>query len=256
MQLEYWEYILIALAAIAAGMVNALAGGGTLITFPVLTAFGIPAVVANITNTVALCPGYLGGTIAQAKDLKGQRIRLWWLIPASLTGGIAGGILLLYTEEKLFRGIVPWLILLAAGLLAMQGIVRKWLAKRNNNIVPGLSNNIYTALLIASAAVYGGYFGAGLSVIILAVLGLALNDNLIRLNALKQVLALSVNIAAAVFFVFTGKVEWFIAVIMAIGSLAGGYIGGKLAGHIKPEILRWTVVGIGIVVAFLMAVMY
>ena len=252
--MEFWQYILIALAAIAAGMVNALAGGGTLITFPLLTALGIPAVVANITNTVALCPGYLGGTFAQIKDLRGQQKRLWLLIPASLAGGVAGGILLLFTEEKLFRGIVPWLILLAAGLLAMQGIVKKWLGKQNEKKETGDSNFLWTILLIIPAAVYGGYFGAGLSVIILAVLGLAINDNLTRLNALKQMLAFSVNIAAAIFFVFTGKVEWFVALIMAIGALTGGYLGGKLAGRIKPEILRWTVVGIGVVVAVVMVI--
>ena len=128
--LEWYEFILVGLGALVAGMINALAGGGTLITFPLLTAVGIPAVAANVTNTVALCPGYLGGTLAQAKDLRDQKRRLYLLIPASIVGGVAGGILLLNTGEKLFRDLVPFLILLASALLAVADPVRNWLQRR------------------------------------------------------------------------------------------------------------------------------
>jgi uncharacterized membrane protein YfcA len=121
------QYILAALAALAAGAVNALAGGGTLITFPMLTFLGIPAVTANVTNTVALCPGYFGGTLAQWNDLSRQKNRLWLIIPASIAGGVLGGFLLLQTGEKLFRELVPYLILLASALLAIQNPVRAWL---------------------------------------------------------------------------------------------------------------------------------
>ncbi len=117
--LETIDFILVALAAVAAGAVNALAGGGTLITFPMLVAVGVPAVAANVTNTVALCPGYLGATFAQMKDLRGQEQRLRFLVPASIVGGIVGGVLLLNTGERLFRDLLPYLILLAAGLLAV-----------------------------------------------------------------------------------------------------------------------------------------
>ncbi|MDQ5853657.1 MAG: sulfite exporter TauE/SafE family protein, partial [Chloroflexota bacterium] len=119
--------MLVVLAAVAAGAVNALAGGGTLITFPLLTAVGVPAVAANVTNTVALCPGYLGATLAQANDLRGQQRRLWLLVPSAVIGGIAGGILLLNTGDRVFRMLVPFLILLAAGLLAVQERLRGWL---------------------------------------------------------------------------------------------------------------------------------
>ena len=119
------------LAAIAAGLINALAGGGTLITFPVLMAIGIPAVSANVTNTLALCPGYLGGTLAQSKDLQDQKKRLWITLPAAVLGGLAGGILLLKTGEKLFTDLVPFLILLASALLAIQNPVRAWLTRRS-----------------------------------------------------------------------------------------------------------------------------
>ena len=123
------SYVFIALAAVVGGAVNALAGGGTLITFPVLMALGVPAVPANITNTVALCPGYLGGTFAQLRDLRGQERHLWFLAPAGVLGGIAGGILLLNTGETIFRVLVPYLILLATGLLAMQERLRSWLGR-------------------------------------------------------------------------------------------------------------------------------
>src|SRR5215510_9891107 len=123
-------FLLAALAAVAAGAVNALAGGGTLITFPTLTFLGIPVVTANVTNTVALCPGYFGGTLAQMNDLQGQKNRLWLVLPASLVGGVLGGFLLLQTGEKLFRELVPYLILLASGLLAIQDPVRAGLVRR------------------------------------------------------------------------------------------------------------------------------
>jgi uncharacterized membrane protein YfcA len=235
----------------AAGAVNALAGGGTLITFPMLVAVGIPAVAANVTNTVALCPGYLGATFAQMKDLRGQEGRLWFLVPASIVGGIVGGVLLLNTEERLFRNLVPYLILLASTLLAVQGPVRTWLVSRAKARGGGQAAEAWAMLPVGLAAVYGGYFGAGLSVIVLAVLGLTLEDSLTRLNALKQSVSFSVNVAAAIFFLFSGQVLWLVAGVMAVGALLGGVLGGKLAGKIQPSILRWLVVTIGVVVALI-----
>jgi uncharacterized membrane protein YfcA len=243
------DFILIGLAGIAGGAVNALAGGGTLITFPMLTAVGIPKVSANVTNTVALSPGYLSATFAQLKDLKGQAKRLRFLAPAGVLGGLTGGYLLLNTGEKLFSQLVPYLILLACGLLAIQDPVRKWLvqrtARRGGSHIP----EPWVIPPVYLAGIYGGYFGAGLSVIILAVLGVILEDTLTRLNALKQAVAFSVNIAAAVFFLFSGKVVWSAALVMAAGAIIGGMLGGKLAGRIKPSSLRWVVVTIGVIVA-------
>ena len=245
------DYILVGLGALAAGLVNAIAGGGTLITFPLLTAIGIPAVVANVTNTVALCPGYLGATIAQWGDIKGQKKRLWVFIPAAIIGGILGAILLLNSGERLFRSIVPYLILLASVLLAVGDPVRRWLTRRNGSKSNMPEKIVWAILPVILASIYGGYFGAGLSVIIIAVLGLTLNDSLTRLNALKQILALSVNIAAAILFVFSGNVNWLIALVMAVFALLGGTLGGKLAGKIQPSTLRWTIVTIGVVVAII-----
>jgi uncharacterized membrane protein YfcA len=231
---------------VLAGAVNALAGGGTLITFPTLVALGLPAVTANVTNTVALCPGYFGATVAQSADLRGQRGRLWLVVPAGMLGGVAGGLLLLGTGERAFRALVPFLILGASGLLAAQGPVRGWLSRRSPHAVR--ASAAWVGLPVAAAAVYGGYFGAGLSVIVLAVLGLLLDDTLTRLNALKQAVALAVNVAAAVCFLFSGQVDWRVAIVMAAGALVGGVAGGRLAGRVPPATLRWVVVAIGLVV--------
>lgn len=246
---ESLDFLFIGLAALAAGVINALAGGGTLITFPVLIAVGVPAVMSNVTNTVALLPGYLGGTLAQWKDMKEQSHRLWYILPASVVGGLLGGMLLLYTGEKAFRQIVPYLILLASLLLAVQDPVRKWLARRAEQRSAGKVSELWSIIPIGLAAIYGGYFGAGLSVIVLAALGLTMDESLTKLNALKQSVAFSVNVAAALFFVFSGLVVWQAVLVMAVCALLGGWLGGKLAGSVKPVTLRWMVVSIGVIVA-------
>ncbi|MGA2698750.1 MAG: sulfite exporter TauE/SafE family protein [Methanoregula sp.] len=242
------ELALAGLAAIAAGMVNALAGGGTLISFPALVALGIPEVVANITNTVALCPGYLGGALAQKKDLAGQKKRLLLLVPVGIIGGLVGGILLLYVSEQVFHILVPFLILLAAILLAVQDRIRDWIRRQTGHDGTDRKGCRNAALPAGLAAIYGGYFGPGLSVIYLAVLGLFLDDTLTRLNALKQCLSLATNVAAAVFFLFSGLIIWPLAVVMAAGALLGGAIGGHIAGRINPGRLKWIIVVIGTVV--------
>lgn len=239
------QWVVLFLAAASAGLVNALAGGGTLISFPTLTALGLPAVVANVTNTVALTPGYLGATLAQARDLAGQARRVWLLAPVGALGGLLGGLLLLRTGERLFRDLTPFLILLASGLLAIQPRVRAWVAARQRHA--GAPRRFaWAAAPTFAAALYGGYFGAGLSVIVLAVLGVAVDDDLTRLNALKQVIAFAVNVAAALFFIFSGRAVWPAALVMAVGAIAGGVIGGRVAGRIAPDRLRQLVVAIGV----------
>lgn len=241
------QLALAGLAALAAGAVNALAGGGTLITFPALTAIGLPAVAANVTSTIALCPGYLGGSYAQRGDLRGQEHRLRWVLPAGIVGGLVGAYLLIATGEKLFRELVPWLLLLASGLLASQNRIRAWLLRHGGDATP--ESDVRAALPLAAGCVYGGYFGAGLGVVILAVLGLAYHDSLTRLNALKQMVSLATNTAAALFLVFSDQVVWSAVGVMAVAALAGGSLGGRLAGRIRPERLRAIVVAIGVIVA-------
>jgi uncharacterized membrane protein YfcA len=146
---------------------------------------------------------------------------------------------------------VPFLILLACALLAVQDPLRKWFLRRSGKGEGSGGSEVWSAVPVGLAAVYGGYFGAGVSVIILAVLGLVLNDSLTRLNALKQAVAFSTNVAAAIFFLFSGEVIWTAAIVMAVGALVGGALGGKLAGRIPPATLRWTVVTIGVTVALI-----
>jgi uncharacterized protein len=243
------EWIVILLAALAAGAINALAGGGTLVTFPTLLALGIPAVPANITNTVALLPGYLGGVAAQRKDLAGQGKRLMWMMPAGALGGLLGGALLLVSGEELFRRLVPFLLLLASLLLASQDHGRRWVQRRTAQHSDQPLPEAWAALPVGLAGIYGGYFGAGLSVIVLATLGLVCDDTLTRLNASKQFISFAVNTAAAVLFVFSGQVLWNVALVMAFGALAGGALGGRLASRIHPQVLRTIVVAVGLVMA-------
>jgi uncharacterized membrane protein YfcA len=244
-----WDLSIAAFAAVGAGLINALAGGGTLISFPVLVALGVPPVASNITNAVALCPGYFGATIAQLPNLKGQRAQVMLLVPVALLGGLAGGMILLRTGERTFTALVPWMILAASLLLAVQEPLKKFVARRLSNSSHKHHTALFSAVPIAAAAIYGGFFSAGMSVLLLAVLGLTLDDSLTRLNALKQVLAFSVNIAAAVFFLFSDQVVWTAAVVMAVGALIGGAMGGRLAGKLPPAVLRWVVVVAGIAIA-------
>ena len=243
------ELVTVGVAAIIAGAVSALAGGGTLITFPVLLAIGVPSVTANVTNTVALCSGYLGGALAELKDLSGEKRKLYAFGVTGALGGFAGGILLLNTGEATFRALVPYLILLAAGLLAIEGPVHRWHERRIGQSGLPHGNSVWRLIPIFLASVYGGYFGGGLSVIVLAVLGLEVQDSLTKLNALKQMISLCANVAAAILFLFSNKVIWSAAIVMAIGALLGGVIGGLAADRVRPSVLRGTVIAFAVAVA-------
>jgi uncharacterized membrane protein YfcA len=247
--IHYW---LVGFAAVAAGAVNALAGGGTLITFPTLLALGVAPITANVTNTVALCPGFLGGILGQFKDLTGQKRRFWIFLGVSAVGGVLGSILLLRTGERIFMALVPYLILTASFMLALQGLLRMWLVRRSAETDVKSGSETWAVVLVSLASVYGGYFGVAMSVVVLSLLGWLINDSLTRLNAIKQAVAFGANAAAAVIFIFSGRVAWSIAAVMAAGALIGGVLGGRLAGHIKPDTLRWTVVCIG----FTLSVIY
>jgi uncharacterized membrane protein YfcA len=235
-----------AAAAVGAGMVNAIAGGGTLISFPVLTAIGVPSVRANATNTVSLLPGYLGGVSAQRDDLRGETRSIRPQILAAALGGLLGSILLIITSESVFRQLVPFLILASSILLGIQDRLRAWIFK------PGEQHESHIVAQVACvglAAVYGGYFGAGLGIMLIAVLGLFSDLPLNRLNAIKLLLAFVVNLFAAIFLSFSGKVEWTLVAVMAPAALLGGNLGGRVAKSLPPKKLRVFVIAFGIVVA-------
>lgn len=242
------ELLLLFLAAIAAGFFNALAGGGSIFTFPVLVAVGVPPVTANITNTVALCPGYVGGVLAQKKDFANQEGRLLALLPVSILGGIAGAWLLTRTSDAGFRGLIPFLVLGACLLMALQDRIRKLLQRRIARI--GLA---WAILPVFVAAIYGGFFGVAVSIIYLAVIGLTIDDTLIRLNALKQAMSLACNTAAALYFAIGATVVWSAAGVMAAGALIGGWAGGRVAGRVQEQTLRLMVITAGLIVAAMFA---
>ena len=217
-------------AAAIAGGINAVAGGGTLVSFPVLIGLGVPSVHANVTNTVALSPGYFGGAYAQRASLEEQRTRVRRLLPAAGAGGLVGSVLLVVTSDAVFRDMVPVLILVACALLGFQDLIKRRVFAERASAGPDSSPMLAVAVFLA--AVYGGYFGAGLGIMLLAVLGLLLDDQLPKLNALKTLLSFTINIVAALFFVFSGKVEWAYAAVMAPCSLVGGHLGGTVAGRL------------------------
>lgn len=227
-------------------MINAVAGGGTLVSFPVLTAIGVPPVNANATNTIALCPGYIGGTYSLRREIDAAGEPLGGRMVAAGAGGFAGALLLLFTSNDLFRSIVPFLILLSCLLLAVQDTVRRWLSRRR-----GADQRMVVTELagIFAAGVYGGYFGAGLGIMLIAVLGLFSTVAFGELNAVKQPLAAAINLSAAAFLVFSGKIEWTLVAAMAPASLVGGALGARLSTRIPSRRFRMMVVVFGIVVA-------
>jgi uncharacterized membrane protein YfcA len=239
---------LLAGAALAAGAVNAAAGGGSLISFPALLWAGYAPVVANVTNTVALLPGYAGGTVGYRPELAGQAARAWRLVAVSTVGAVLGSLLLLAGPEALFSRLVPWLILFSCAVLAAQPVIARWLRARGGGGAGGHASPLLLGAQLLGG-VYGAYFGAGLGVLMLALLGIFVEDGLQRLNALKGLLSLVINLVAAVCFVVAGRVAWEAVAIMAVASLLGGRLGVTLARRLDDRLLRALVVGFGVAVA-------
>lgn len=237
----------IAAAAMLAGAVNSVAGGGTLLTFPMLLAFGVNPVIANATNTVALFPGSLAGAVGFRRELAHTRRWLALLLVPSMAGGVLGAILLLRTPSADFRTAAPFLVLLAAGLLAAQNI---W-GNRVGEL--GLRTSVrWRAAAIAfqfAVALYGGFFGAGIGILMLASLGVLGVGDIHEMNGLKNVLAICINGIAAVYFAASGAVEWVPALTMAAGAIVGGFTGAVTARKLRPAVVRWGVVGVGVAVA-------
>jgi len=244
------EGVLLALAGLAAGVANAVAGGGSLLSFPTLLATGYPAVTANVTNTVSLWPGYLSGGLAYRDDLRAQRDRVVALAVTGALGGAAGTVLLLVAPAAIFDAVVPYLVIVAVLLLAAQprisALVRR--RARADGVRPAHAGLPLHASIFA-AATYGGYFGGGLGVILLAVLGIFLPDDLTHLNGLKNALSLVVNTVALVGFALFGPVAWSAVAVVGPASLAGGVLGSRLARRLSAAVLRRVVVVWGTAVA-------
>ena len=245
--LDAAQLLLVAGAAFVAGAVNAVAGGGTLLSFPALLLIGFPALTANVTSTLGILPGYAGGSVAYRAELTVQRDRVRWLGPISVAGAVVGAILLTRTSNHVFASIVPWLILLACALLLLQPVVTSRVRSRR----PEREQHRSPILAVAQflGGVYGAFFGAGLGVMMLAVLGLFIRDDLQRINALKGMMSLIINIVAAVYFAFFGPVSWLAVLVMMPMSAAGGFIGVTLARRLHPVVLRTLVVAFGVAFA-------
>ncbi len=235
---------LLGAAAVGAGLVNAIAGGGTLLTFPALLAVGLGPVAANTTNTVALWPGQLSGAVAYRQHLGQERRRALQLAVPSILGGIGGSVLVLALPERSFAATVPWLILFACLLLAFQNLVKRGLARIKGADHPAA---IWFAQLAIS--VYGGYFGAGMGILMLAAMGILLASSLQHANALKVLFSFLVNGVAAVCFVVFGPVHPLAAGIMAVGATLGGWFGARLAQRLPPAGMRWVAIAIGLYAA-------
>lgn len=250
--MEPLEAVLLVVAAFAAGAINAVAGGGSLISFPALVAAGYPAKVANVTNSVALWPGYASGSFGYRAELQYQRRRVVTLVAPSVVGALAGSAILLATPQSAFDAVVPFLVLFAALLMAVQEPLARFavthrLSSAGDDHIPA---TLHVGIFLL--AVYGAYFGAGLGILTLAILGILLPDDIQHSNALKGMLSLLINAIAVVYFAFFGPVEWGPAAVMAIGALGGGYLGVGAARRLGRKWLRATVVAYGVVVAIVL----
>lgn len=249
-----FELVALTLAAACAGAVNAVGGGGTLITFPALMAVGYPSKIANFTNTVAIWPGTVGGSFAYRTELAERRTRLIALLPASIAGALTGAGLLIVTPLETFELLVPLLIYFACGLLAFQGRLSKLAASRGLHGKDEQSTPPALHIGIFLVGIYGGYFGAGIGIIMLALIGILTPDTLHHSNALKGMLALVINFVALVAFALFAEVAWGPAAIMAVAAILGGYAGVRIARRVNPLLLRGAIVAYGLVVATVLLV--
>lgn len=237
-------------AGLVAGAVNAVAGGGSLITFPSLLATGLPPITANVTNSIAVWPGYLASVAGSRKDMRGQERRAATLLPAAVVGSVAGAVLLLVTPARAFDLIVPFLVLAASAIFAFQTRLQA-LIGHPRDLSP-TKQTIVLQSLTGLGAIYGGYFGGALGVVLLAVLALVLDERLQRVSALKNVLSATVGSANVAVFVLFGPVSWLSVAVLAPATIAGGYFGAALARRLPTAILRWTVVAFGVTVGIVL----
>ncbi|MGW6774684.1 sulfite exporter TauE/SafE family protein [Streptomyces sp. NPDC055037] len=244
-----WEMLAVFVAGVSAGTINTIVGSGTLITFPVLLATGLPPVTATVSNALGLIPGSVSGVIGYRAELTGQRRRILRLSAAALVGGLAGATLLLALPSTAFETIVPVLVTLALVLIILQPRLARSVqarrARKGTSARPDGGPLLYTGILLAS--VYGGYFTAAQGIIYLSLMGMLLDDTMQRLNAVKNVLAAVVNTVAAVFFLFVAEFDWTAVVLIAVGSAIGGQLGAKVGRRLPPVALRGLVVSVGVV---------
>ena len=252
MSINLWQGLVIFAAAFVAGMMNSVAGGGTLLTFPALIWIGMDPKAANVTSTVALWPGSLGGMFGFRRELRDSRRWMLLLTPPSIAGGLIGALLLLRTPSETFASIVPFLILFATVLFAVGEPLSKLLRRKNRETD---ENEVSRSWWIAAAviqlfsAIYGGYFGAGNGIVMLAVLGLMGLNDIHQMNGLKNFIAVCINVVASIYFMVWGDVHWAAALVMMVGAIAGGYGGAGLARRMGRRFARIAVIVVGLAMA-------
>jgi uncharacterized membrane protein YfcA len=243
--------VFLLVAGLLAGGVNAVAGGGSLLVFPALLVVGFPPLAANVTNSVAQWPGYLGIVAGVRKDLRGQRQRMLLTGAVSVVGSAVGCVLLLVLPGAVFDAVVPALVLLASALLGLQPWIKRWIGAPE----PGAPDRLRALLpAVFFAAVYGGYFGGALGVILIATLSLCAHDRLVRLNALKGFLSLLIATITVLIFSFGAPVDWLAVALLAPTTLVGGFLGARVAQRLPENGLRWSVVVVGFAVGIYLIV--
>lgn len=246
--IEILGFIGLFLAAMIAGGINSVAGGGTLISFPALVAFGVPTINANATNTSALWPGSVSGAIGYARDTaRDHLLTLSLLIPSAL-GALLGAVVLVMTPEETFRRVVPFLVLFATLLFAFKDVYARLTGRVATEHVSMLGH-VWGFLFQLFIATYGGYFGAGIGVLMLGSFSIMGMHDVHKMNAMKTILAAMINVIAFFYFILRGLVIWHLAIWMAIGAIIGGYLGARLAKRIDQRKLRWFIIVTGLVVS-------
>lgn len=263
----WWEIALVLFAGVGAGAINAVVGSGTLITFPALVAFGVSPVVATMSNAVGLVPGNITSSLGYREELRGQWGRIASFVPASILGSLTGAYLLLHLPPDAFETIVPVLLVLALVMVIGQPALSRYLKERNlkragaegseavavaeSNTTGQISKGRYALVLIAVflTAIYGGYFAAAQGIILIALLSLLLPDDLQRLNGLKNVMVLAVNVVSASTYIIVGhdRLDWIAVICVAVGSLIGGYVGARVGRKFSPFLLRTIIVILGLI---------
>ncbi len=237
------DLVLVALAGVAAGAVNTIAGAGSLLTFPVLLAVGLSPLSANVTNDLGVIPGNISGAVSLRRELEGQAPRLARLVPLAAVGSLVGAVVLLAFPARAFELVAPVLLVVAAAVTAGQPALARWVARSSTG------SHHHLRLVVVVIAVYGGYFGTGIGVLFFAALGVFIEDSAVRLNGTKQILVLVSNGVAGILFAFVAPVQWSAAGAMAVGTAVGGPIGARLSRVISATALRVVVCTVAVVAA-------
>jgi uncharacterized protein len=242
-RVSFWDGVIIVIAGMAAGTINTVVGSGSLITFPMLLTLGYPPVLANVSNNIGLVPGAISGVYGYRRELVGQRGRIMRLAPLSAIGALTGALLLLVLPSAVFERVVVVLIVVALVLVVLGPRLSRRLARPHEGHA---RISLTLVVLVGLAGIYGGYFGAAQGIILIALLGIFVLDDLQRLNATKNVLAMTVNLVASIVFVFATHVDWAVVACIAAGSIVGGQLGATFGRRLDPRALRVVIVVVGL----------